>query len=92
MTIDNTQGYGKRLIPQILDKLACSEPDRIIYSLASFPDQTAHFRTITASAFAKAVDKTAWFLHDRLKERIEVNGKRILPIGYIGPRKLDWQY
>lgn len=92
MAIDNTQGYGKRLIPQILDSLARSEPDRIIYSLASFPDQTAHFRTITAGAFAKAVDKTAWFLHDRLKERIDAQGKKILPIGYIGPRKLNWRY
>jgi hypothetical protein len=92
MAIDNPHGYGKRLIPQILDSLARSDPDRIIYSLASFPDETAHFRTISASAFAKAVDKTAWFLRDRLKERIEAQGKSILPIGYIGPRKLNWRY
>lgn len=84
MAIDNPQNYGKRLIPQVLDNLARSEPDRIIYSLASFADQTANFRTITAAAFAKAVDKTAWFLHDELKDR---SGKGILPIGYIGPRK-----
>jgi hypothetical protein len=93
MASDHTQSYGKRLIPQILDELARSEPDRIIYSLASFAEQTAHFQTITAAAFAKAVDKTAWFLQDQLKERIEaqadVSGKKeILPIGYIGPRKL----
>jgi hypothetical protein len=101
MAIDNTQAYGKRLIPHILDSLARSEPDRVIYSLASFSDHTAHFQTITAGAFAKAVDKTAWFLHDQLKRRNEAqengNGERqdtskkgIMPIGYIGPRKLDW--
>jgi hypothetical protein len=99
MAIEDTQTYGKRLIPQVLDELARSEPDRIIYSLASFAEQTAHFQTITAAAFAKAVDKTAWLLHDQLKERLEAqangNGthhdgsnKKILPIGYIGPRKL----
>lgn len=103
MAIDSTQIYGKRLIPHILDDLARSDPDRIIYSLASFSDQTASFRTITAAEFVKAVDKTAWFLQGRLKEQIEAqaNGsgghndgsaKKILPIGYIGPRKLDWQY
>jgi hypothetical protein len=99
MANDNTREYGKRLIPQIMEDLARSEPDRIVYSLASFPDQTAHFRTISAAAFAKAVDKTAWFLHDRLRARdgAQENGngelqdrsnKGILPIGYIGPRKL----
>ena len=103
MAIDNAQTYGKRLIPQILDSLASSEPDRIIYTLATFPDEAAHFQTITARVFVKAVDKTAWFLHDQLKghneaqengndERRNGSDKGILPIGYIGPRKLDWRY
>lgn len=87
MAIDNTKIYGKRLIPQVLDALARAEPDRIIYSLASFADQSAQFQTITAAAFVKAVDKTAWFLHDQLKEHREDPGKKIVPIGYIGPRK-----
>jgi hypothetical protein len=87
MAVDSTQNYGKRLIPQVLDALARAEPDRIIYSLASFADQTAQFQTVTAAAFVKAVDKTAWFLHDRLKEHREESGKKIVPIGYIGPRK-----
>lgn len=96
MAIANPLNYGKRLIPHILDDLVLSEPDHVIYTLASFPDQKARFQTITAGAFAKAVDKTAWFLREQLAERIEsqvdVNGKKaILPIGYIGPRKLCWQ-
>ncbi|KAL5385186.1 hypothetical protein DPSP01_004994 [Paraphaeosphaeria sporulosa] len=88
MAIEGTQNYGKRLIPQILDALARSEPDRIIYSLASFADQTAQFQTITAAEFAKAVDKTAWFLHDRLKEHHDGSGQKIVPVGYIGPHDL----
>ena len=92
MAIVNPLNYGKRLIPHILDDLVLSEPDRVVYSLASFPDQKAHLQTITAGAFARAVDKTAWFLREQLAKRIESqvdgNGKKaILPIGYIGPRK-----
>lgn len=94
--IDNPKMFGKRLIPQIMDDLALSEPDRVVYSLASFSDEAVHLRTITAGAFAKAVDKTAWFLRDHLQGYSEGQGNsgsknRVLPIGYIGPRKLGWQ-
>ncbi|KAG9241248.1 hypothetical protein BJ878DRAFT_241170 [Calycina marina] len=99
MTIDNPQHYGKRLIPQILESLALAEPDRTIYSLASFTNDTAHFQTISARKFAKAVDKTAWWLHNQIKgQKRDQNGangeghgeisKRILPVGYIGPHDL----
>jgi hypothetical protein len=98
MAIENPQHYGKRLIPQILDTLALAEPDRKIYSLASFTNDTASFQTITAHAFVKAVDKTAWWLHRQIKGQTgdqnvandETNNgisKKVLPVGYIGPRK-----
>jgi hypothetical protein len=99
MAVDKKPNYGKRLIPQILDSLALAEPDRTIYSLASFPNGTARFQTITARMFAKAVDKTAWWLHDQTRaHRGAQDGgqgedggeihRKIVPIGYIGPRKL----
>lgn len=92
--------YGKRLLPQILDGLALTEPDRIVYSLASFRNDAPHFRTITACLFAKAVDKTAWWLYNQTREQRQSHNegtdesrgktnKRILTIGYIGPRKLE---
>jgi hypothetical protein len=94
MAGDDTPPYGKRLLPNLLDSLALAEPDRIIYSIASFSDDSAQFRGITASAFAKAVDKTAWWLHNQIKSpngtRNGDNGElkqSITPIGYIGPRK-----
>lgn len=100
MTVEEPQDYSKRLLPQILDSLALAEPERIIYSVASFENDTAQFQTISARAFAKAVDKTAWWLHDQLKGQTADQGgspdddnneakKRILPVGYIGPRELD---
>lgn len=74
--------YGKRLIPQILDSLASSEPDRVVYSLATSSDNSHKLQPISARNFAKAVDKTAWWLHRQ-------TGKPtfIQTVGYIGPRK-----
>lgn len=87
MAIDSSPEYGKRLIPQILDRLASIDPDRIVYSVATFSDDSPNFRDITARAFAKAVDKTAWWLHDRVGAQSEMsNGisKEILNENFNG--------
>ena len=80
--MDTSTAYGRRLIPQILDALASTEPDRIIYSVASFSNDTQRFRHISARIFANAVNKTAWWLRDQV-------GKPSLieTVGYIGPRE-----
>ncbi|KAH7123087.1 hypothetical protein EDB81DRAFT_813530 [Dactylonectria macrodidyma] len=75
--------YGKRLIPQILDDLASAEPERIIYSLATSSDISQEFRHVSARAFVKAVDKTAWLLHSQIRE-----SQAIQAVGYIGPHDL----
>jgi len=101
MAVDSSLEYGKRLIPQILDRQASADPDRIVYSIAACSDDSREFRHISARAFAKAVDKTAWWLHDRVGTQNGVsNGEqdagqngtqqetpKIQPLGYIGPRK-----
>ena len=73
---------GNRLIPQILDDLASAEPDRIIYSWARSSDLSQGFRHVSARAFMKAVDKTAWLLQRELGVTSEIRA-----VGYIGPRK-----
>lgn len=105
MAADMADSYGRRLIPQILDRLAASDPERIVFSIASFPENTGpSFREITAAAFTRAVDKTAWWLHAQLDtSHGQINGDgdlpgdreaggqptpKIRPLGYIGPRKL----
>ena len=74
--------YGRRLIPQILDDLSSSEPNRIVYCVASFSEAHHEFQHISARSFANAVDKTAWWLHDQLGKPTSVEA-----VGYIGPRK-----
>ena len=76
--------YGKRLIPQILDSLASAEPDRVIYSVATSSDISHGLRHISARTFAKAVDKTAWWLYSQLGRPTSIQ-----TVGYIGPRKLE---
>jgi hypothetical protein len=87
MAMNNSAEYGKRLIPQILDSLASTDPDRIIYSVAKFSDISQDFRHISARNFANAVDKTAWWLHNQVGKPTSVQ-----TVGYIGPRTLERQH
>jgi len=100
MAVGTSPEYGRRLIPQILDRLASREPDRIVYSIATFSDNSLGFQHISARTLAKAVDKTAWWIHNHVeKQNRELNGEQnadqsrkqqqnpIQPLGYIGPRK-----
>ncbi|CZS79749.1 unnamed protein product [Fusarium graminearum] len=68
----NRGKIGNRLIPQILDDLAATEPDRIIYSWAKSSDLSQGFRHVSARAFTRAVDKTAWLLQRELGETSEI--------------------
>ncbi|RYN27493.1 hypothetical protein AA0114_g12556 [Alternaria tenuissima] len=81
--IGSEPAYGHRLIPQIMDQLARNQPDKIVFSIAKPTDAGLELRNISAHAFAKAVDKTAWWLHDQVGESSSVR-----PVGYIGPHDL----
>jgi hypothetical protein len=75
--------YGKRLLPQIIDAMAVSEPKRTVFSLATVTGSTLQLRHISAYQFSRAIDKTAWFLHNHLGTRSSIQ-----PVGYIGPHDL----
>lgn len=66
MAIDSSPNYGRRIIPQILDSLAATEPERIVYSIATFPESGPKFQEISARALAQAVNKTAWWIKEQL--------------------------
>lgn len=80
--VEKKQDYGRRLLPQIVDDVASESPERIVYSIVNNPDSAHDIKHITASAFAKAVDKTAWWLNSLVGAQTSV-----LPVGYIGPRE-----
>ncbi|KAI4649945.1 putative NRPS-like protein biosynthetic cluster [Alternaria triticimaculans] len=75
--------YGRRLIPQIMDQVARDHPNRVVFSIAKPSGAGLAYRDISARAFAKAVDKTAWWLHAQIGESTSVR-----PVGYIGPHDL----
>lgn len=83
MALNTSTEYGKRLIPQILDSLASTEPNRIVYSVVAFSDSSHELRHLSARTFAKAVDKTAWWLHSQVGKSTSIQ-----TVGYIGPRRL----
>ncbi|KAK5629393.1 hypothetical protein RRF57_005109 [Xylaria bambusicola] len=75
--------YGRRLIPQIMDSLASTDPSRTVYSLAMLSKKSLTYRHITARAFAQAVNKTAWWLQSQAGKPDSIQ-----PVGYIGPHDL----
>ncbi|CAG9952781.1 unnamed protein product [Clonostachys rosea f. rosea IK726] len=75
--------YGKRLIPQIMDSLAASDPERVVFSLATVSGNSLGLRHVSAREFTKAVDKTAWWLQEQAGK-----AQFVQPVGYIGPHDL----
>ncbi|CEI62303.1 hypothetical protein FVEN_g12093 [Fusarium venenatum] len=94
MTVNGNTKFGRRLIPQILDRLALADPERVIYSIASFPNDQPSFREITAREFTKAVDKTAWWIRSQLHSTNgasngdTIMSSKIQALGYIGPHDI----
>ncbi|KAJ6284276.1 Pyoverdine/dityrosine biosynthesis protein-domain-containing protein [Bipolaris maydis] len=82
-TEQDEPSYGRRLIPQIMDQLAATHPDRIIFSLTTTSSNDLKFKDISAKAFKEAVDKIAWWLYKKIGPSSTVQ-----PIGYIGPHDL----
>ncbi len=81
-----SQDYGRRLIPHIVDDLAKSDPERIVYSFPRSQDVSQGFRDVSAREFASAIDKVAWQLHKEIGRSSSFE-----TIGYIGPRELSTQ-
>lgn len=58
--------YGRRLLPQVLDELAESDPGRIFASVPLSSDVSQGFREVTVRDVARATDYTAWWLEERI--------------------------
>lgn len=54
--------YGERLLPQVIDAYAESDPERIYALVPNSADVTQGFRKITMRDLASAVDLIAWWI------------------------------
>ncbi|KAJ6097001.1 hypothetical protein N7486_007747 [Penicillium sp. IBT 16267x] len=75
--------YGRRLIPQIMDGLAATEPERTVFSLATLSNGSLELKPVSALLFIRAVNKAACWLRDQIGIP-----NTIQPVAYIGPHDL----
>ncbi|RYP00943.1 hypothetical protein DL764_006344 [Monosporascus ibericus] len=72
---------GQRLLPSLVDEIALSDPDRVLYSIAKTKNVADGFHDISAKAFARAVDRCAWYINKNLG-----SGRDFPTLTYIGPQ------
>ena len=57
---------GHRLVPAIVDDIAARQPQKPFISLAKTSNPRDGFEDITYHAFARAIDRCAWWLEENL--------------------------
>ncbi|KAI9676690.1 MAG: hypothetical protein M1822_008253 [Bathelium mastoideum] len=57
---------GKRLMTSIIDDVARSDPERCFMSILENDDKTNAFRNISYACFARAIDRSAWWIEGLL--------------------------
>lgn len=58
--------FGSRLLPQVVDELARSNPERIYASISLSSDPLQGLRDVTIVELAQAVNHFAWWLDEHL--------------------------
>ncbi|KAK3945721.1 hypothetical protein QBC46DRAFT_371464 [Diplogelasinospora grovesii] len=74
---------GQRLLPSLVDEIAASDPERVFFSVAKTKNPADGFQDITAKAFARAVNRCAWYIEQSLGR-----GKDFPTLTYMGPQDL----
>jgi len=72
--------YGSRLLPQVLDDLATSKPERIYASFPKTFDLKDGFRDVTVLQMSHAVNAIAWWLEKHIGQ-----SSNFETISYLGP-------
>ena len=76
------EDYGRRLLPNVVDKCAKTRPDRIAYSFPIGDDPAGGFHHVTNLRYANGIDRTAWYI----EQQFGIPNPSSFPsIGYIGP-------
>jgi thioester reductase-like protein len=74
---------SQRLLPSLVDEIAQSDPDRVLYSIAISKDISKGFQDINAKTFARAVNRCSWYLEENLGR-----GNDFPTLTYMGPQDL----
>ncbi|KAL1982511.1 hypothetical protein VTN96DRAFT_1236 [Rasamsonia emersonii] len=82
-----TPPYGRRLLPQVVDEIAASDPRRVWAAIPRDPDDlTAGYVDLTYAQYANAINRAAWWLEDRLGGK----SSSFEPLAYAGPSDIRY--
>ncbi|RSM09681.1 hypothetical protein CEP52_003989 [Fusarium oligoseptatum] len=73
--------YGRRLLPSLVDEIAISDPDRVLYSIMKTNNPADGFQDINVKTFARAVNRCAWYIEKHLGR-----GQNFPTLAFIGPQ------
>lgn len=74
---------GDRLLPSLVDHIATTDPGRVFCSFAKTKDPADGFQDVTYPVFARAIDRFAWYLEDKLGR-----GEDFPTLLYMGPQDM----
>ena len=81
----NSQPYGSRLLPQVVDQLSRSDPTRVYATFPLSSDLSRGFRDVTMLEIAQSINKLAWWIEMNLGRSTVFE-----TIAYIGPSDLRY--
>lgn len=76
---------GRRLLPNVVDNLASSDPTRTFASIPLSYNLQDGFRDITYKEFARAIDRCAWWMEESLG-----GSQTFETLNYVGPQDLRY--
>ena len=85
MSLPERPDYGRRLLPNIVDDLASTHPDLIVYSIPLTKNPADGFKDISSKTFANAVNRAAFWLVGALGK-----SESFETLGYQGPGDLRY--
>jgi hypothetical protein len=78
------EDYGRRLLPQVIDRAAIADPDHVVYSFTITDSPADGFHRITNREYADAVNRVAWLVEAGFGKPVPGS---FPSIGYIGPSR-----
>ncbi|KAM0339571.1 hypothetical protein ACHAPU_010870 [Fusarium lateritium] len=71
--------HGNRLLPTLVDEIAATDPNRVLYSITKTQDPADGFQDITTAELARGVNRCAWHIKKHLGR-----GENFPTLAFIG--------